>query len=420
MLFGWQNLTPAENELIMRGVRDGEVYGGPFHLLLFPTDRCNHNCFFCYTHSAREAAAELDWHLLRNTLARSLDTGLKSISFGGGGEPFLYRRAHELLDFIEKHNLEISNITSNGTTITPRLARSFVKSRLRNALISLNETTPETHARMNGASPQLFERAVEGIRHLVAAKAEASSNCEIAVQVFIWKENYRRLPEMLDYIFGLGADAVEVSTIDGLPESDRMDERSRDEFKELLIAALDKWADKLMLILGHEKLADFGYVEQATRAPHRTMPPDMVQGFERVEYCYIGWYSATIAATGMVYPCCLFHMDESRSLGNLHENTIDEIWHGERMRRFRGEMRHMLLTKADPRLLPRKACFINKQCMDRGNCIFNLYLAHPDVYLALDNWAAGGSRAAYTLRQKLRVNALNLARRAKRSLVPKK
>jgi radical SAM protein with 4Fe4S-binding SPASM domain len=63
----------------------------------------------------------------------------------------------------------------------------------------------------------------------------------------------------------------------------------------------------------------------ATVVPNSTLP-----------YCILPWMHLYVAPSGAAYPCCFGSM--SRSVGDLHENTIEQIWDGDRMRTFRERM----------------------------------------------------------------------------------
>jgi hypothetical protein len=109
-------------------------------------------------------------------------------------------------------------------------------------------------------------------------------------------------------------------------------------------------------------------------------------------------------------------MDDRRGLGDLHKETLEQVWHGARAQQYREEMRHLLLTRGNPKLLPRGACFIDKLCMNRVSCAFNFYLASPGFYKAVHTWAESGPRARYTATQQVQAKARGAARFAKRAL----
>ena len=408
MLHGWEELSPAEEETIMRGVRDGGVYGGPYHLLLFPTDRCNLDCFFCYTDSLRRIAAELDWNILHRALEEACDHGLKGVSLGGGGESLIYRGIGPLLEFVHSRGLGIDSIKTNGTAITEAMADSLLRARLRRITVSLNETEPAEYARMNQCPERLFHQAMRGIGAMVEGKRRLGADCEVSVQVFVWRGNIARLPAMIATAMGTGADLVYVNTIDLLPESDRMNPQQRDELAATVRAAMAEHGDRLSLNLAGEGLQDVA-VEEVYKAGQQL--PDLTNTPDRIEYCLIGWHSPTITASGDVFPCCHFATDPSRTLGSLHDLSLQEIWTGRLARKYREEMRALMFAEADPALLPPCTSFIHKLCMGRSDCAFNYYLARPKVYMALHDWAEGGPRAAYKRRAALQ-NGLR-ARRGK-------
>ncbi len=392
MLYGWELLTDEEEELIKRGLRDGDIFGGPFHLTLFPTDRCNLDCFFCYTETLRQAALELDWDILRRCLEEGVAMGVKGVSFGGGGESMIYGALPALLELLENHRLKVDSVKTNGTAITRAVADSLMRLGMSRVTISLNETSPDAYAKMNRVPPRLFDKALEGIQNLVSAKTTTQCPCEISIQVFIWKENFQRMPQMAESLLKTGADFVYLNTIDMLPQDQRMNEAQREACKEPLRETIERWASRLQLNFSFEGLSDFAYIEQHRLAPQNVELPDMTGAPQRIEYCLIGWHGPTIAASGDVFPCCHFTTDPARTLGNLHQLSLREIWYGERARQYRNEMRHLFLTEAHRRLLPRKACFIHPLCLERAACAFNYYLAAPDVYWDLHRWAEGGPR----------------------------
>jgi radical SAM protein with 4Fe4S-binding SPASM domain len=416
VLFGWELLTKEEVELIKRGVREGRALGGPFHLLIHPTDLCNLDCFFCYTEELRRVAAEFDWDRLRAVLDEGVELGVKSVALSGGGEPFLYRRLRELLERIEGHGLVIDTVNTNGTPLTAEIAATLMRCRLGDIRVSLNETTPETYGTMNRCSPRLFDKAMAGIGHLVQAKREHSADSEIRVQLFLWRDNRHRLLEMIETALATGADLVFINSMDGLESDQRMTAEERAELEPLIREALHRWAPRLRFSLTHERLHEFALAEQRPLAPEAVDLPGLTGSPTRIEHCIIGWHSATVAADGGVYPCCHFSTDPTRSIGSLTENTLRAIWLGDRAQAYRGEMRHLMLTRADPSLLPRRACFIHSLCMKRSDCAFNYYLAAPEVYWELEAWAESGPREKWTRGQQRRVAAEKILRRGKRLL----
>jgi radical SAM protein with 4Fe4S-binding SPASM domain len=368
-------------------------------MVLFPTDHCNLDCFFCYTEAQRKIAAELDWDVLHRTLDEGVKMGVKGVSFGGGGEPLIYKKIGPLLDFIHEHNLSIDSIKSNGTAITAHMADRLVRAGLRNVTVSLNETEPDAYAKMNQCSPRLYDAAMRGIHELVAAKRRLGTATETSVQLFIWRENYRQLLEKLDKLLATGTDLVYVNTMDQLPKDQYMNDEQRAEFAELVREAMRRSGRQLRLNLTHEGLERLA---QEMFHTYGVVPSDQVLTPNRIEYCYIGWYSPVVAANGDIYPCCHFSADQGRRLGNLHDASLRDIWHGDPARIYRNEMRSLMLAEANPALMPRCTRFVDKLCMCRNDCAFNYYLASPEHYTKMHDWAESGPRTVYKMKRKIK------------------
>ncbi len=416
MLYGWELLSKEEENIIAKGVMDGKVYGGPFHLALFPTDKCNLDCFFCYTDELRKIGDEIEWEVLKSALSEVINMGVKGISFGGGGESFLYKDFKKILDFTEEHSLTVDGIKTNGTAMTPDVAQRLIKSHLKMITISLNETNPDTYAKMGQCSSHLFEKAMNGIQNIVQAKKENNSECEISVQIFIWKENYSRLEEMVSKLIETEIDLVYIAAIDQLPSESKLNDEEKNELKNLLRNAMLKWADKIQFNLAPEGLQQYAMEEQYKISPQAATLPDLCNTPNRIEYCNIGWYALIVAANGDVYPCCHFATNKNKSLGNLYNETLKDIWYGKKAEKYRAEMRHLLLTEANKELLPRKMCFISNLCLERSACAFNFYLSSPDFYFKIHNWAESGPRKNYSRLQRMKKNPYKILRKGKKLL----
>lgn len=413
MLYGWELITEKEKRLIAEGIKKAEALGGPYHLVLFPTDRCNLDCFFCYTETLRDAAKELEWDVLKKALSEGVLMGVKSVSLGGGGEPLIYRHLNPLLDFIEENRLKVDSIKTNGTALTESVARRLLQSGLSRITISLNETEPAAYAKMGQCPEPLFYRAMEGLGNIIRMKKELASPCEISAQVFIWRENFMRLPAMIKTLIALDADVVYVNTIDALPADLKMTESHKEGFRAIVKSAIEQYGTRLQFNLAAEGLQQFAEREMYARYPQSAILPDACPAERRVEYCYIGWYAAVIEASGDVYSCCHFACDAAKSWGNLHKQPLKDIWYGERANIFRREMRHLLLTEAERGLLPRKARFIHPLCLERTACAFNYYLCDPQFYMDMENWG-NPRRSLYKLGQRLKNLPFRAAGKIKR------
>ena len=70
---------------------------------------------------------------------------------------------------------------------------------------------------------------------------------------------------------------------------------------------------------------------------------DRLTGKKR-KYCSEPWIGITITAEGNVVPCC-YDYDEKYIIGNLKEESLEQIWNNKRMRLLRRQVKTKTLYK---------------------------------------------------------------------------
>lgn len=84
-------------------------------ICLHVTNFCNLKCSHCWSNSGPEGNRSLDFDLLKKLLMESMPLGLSRISVSGG-EPLLYERLSDLIDFTKSNSLHVV-ITTNGNQL---------------------------------------------------------------------------------------------------------------------------------------------------------------------------------------------------------------------------------------------------------------------------------------------------------------
>src|SRR5436309_15465757 len=103
---GWKYLTAEDKEAVLRGVRDGVAYGGPYHVEIHPADRCNIDWFFCST-AALRGTDGVPLTRLEGMVAELKASGTRAIRRSGGGEPLVHRTTMALLHGIPAGGIPI-------------------------------------------------------------------------------------------------------------------------------------------------------------------------------------------------------------------------------------------------------------------------------------------------------------------------
>jgi organic radical activating enzyme len=143
----------------------------------------------------------------------------------GGGEPLVRPDIFELVAYARSLGLEIS-IATNGTLLTPEMAREFKKMGVANIAIGLNANDESVHEQITRV-PGSFEKTKRGIY----ATKEAGMNLQINTTVM--KENRLAIPGLLDFASEIDAQIVLLYQLVPEGRGDEEMELSIKENKEL-------------------------------------------------------------------------------------------------------------------------------------------------------------------------------------------
>lgn len=195
--------TIETSDVLRYGARSGEL---PSHLLQFSSDkrpvvvfnstkRCNLRCVHCYSRSD----CSIDTDELSTAEALSLisdlaDFGSPALLFSGG-EPLLRPDLFELIEEAARFKVR-TVISSNGTMITPEIAKRLKGSNLSYAGISIDGLSA-THNRLRG-SANAFEQTMRGIRNCQDA------SLKVGLRFTINKYNAAEISDIFELIAAEG------------------------------------------------------------------------------------------------------------------------------------------------------------------------------------------------------------------------
>jgi radical SAM protein with 4Fe4S-binding SPASM domain len=123
------------------------------------------------------------------------DLGIPLLLFSGG-EPLVRDDFWTLARHAKKRGL-VTALSTNGTLITPEVARDLTNAGVEYAGVSLDGASPETHDRLRGM-PGSFDAAVRGLKNCIAASLKCG------VRVTVTRDNYAEVPALIDLALSLG------------------------------------------------------------------------------------------------------------------------------------------------------------------------------------------------------------------------
>ena len=261
----------------------------PLQIDLFGVDACNLSCPMCprgvWDNSKK---GYMDKEVMLKMLEDACKYGLEAFNFGGLGEPTVHPNAAEIIHRAKELGVTDVNMHSNGTLLNEKRSTELIESGLDRIIISLDSANKVEY---------------EKIR--VGAKFEKTMN---KVMEFIEIRN--RLKSKTPN--------VKVNFID-------MNENDDSEKMEFI----NYWKDKVNRI-GILRFLDFECYEEHYEELY--FKDNYTQDEKYV--CPELWRRLSIWSCGTATICTRdFNMHEP--LGNIHEQSITDIWTGEKMERFR-------------------------------------------------------------------------------------
>jgi Predicted Fe-S oxidoreductases len=83
--------------------------------IIYPTYACNHKCPHCL-YAGWNNGHHYPYEEFKSLIGQLSDIGVKGIEFCGGGEPTLYPKFREIIEYAIKLNMDLGILT-NGSTL---------------------------------------------------------------------------------------------------------------------------------------------------------------------------------------------------------------------------------------------------------------------------------------------------------------
>ena len=156
------------------------------------TRTCNLNCVHCYTASeSKKYPDELSTQQAKAVLDDLASFNVPAVLFSGG-EPLVRPDLFELAAYARSLGLHVVAST-NGTLITPEIAKKFKELQFAYIGISLDSAIPEIHDQFRGY-PGAFQKTMEGFRHCV------NVGQKVGLRLTLTAHTAQNLDKLFDFI----------------------------------------------------------------------------------------------------------------------------------------------------------------------------------------------------------------------------
>ncbi len=326
--------------------------GYPERLILDVTRRCNLRCFMCTEHKYDEPGSHESYSDMPMELFLKLEPlfpELETIVLGGLGEPFLDSGLAEKLEIIRRSNkrVYISAIT-NGTTLKSAAKTEKIFHLIDELHLSLNGV--ETYEGiMIGAKKNLI---MENLKTIHETNRKMKNKVVLSLGFIVMKRNIDDIipATLLAMHHGFNKICFKNMWIhddEMFRESVIHDEELHKKALETISEAHRASSGSTMLVRSElsggkrplkQKAADLFRLLRSMNA--RAYPygylikKKLKDKFRRSVACRDPWEAVQVFDSGEVFLCC----NGGTKIGDLTEESFDEIWNGEEVNNYRKGM----------------------------------------------------------------------------------
>lgn len=188
----------------MRSDSNTTPVSGPGFLVISPSLDCNNACIFCYDNyrvkGSRPAASAQEIAADAARMAARMGVGAVAVS---GGEPLLYAELEQLTRLLKAAGLFVCVMTNGRLLARAQRLERLLEAGVDHFHIPLHSDDQAAHDAVTGVAGS-FAQTVAGLANV--AEVRARRPLGLTVVHVMHRRNYRRLPELVDFVAGFAPD----------------------------------------------------------------------------------------------------------------------------------------------------------------------------------------------------------------------
>ena len=260
------------------------------------TSHCNERCIHCY--QIRRGVRHADMALVTDVMDQLREMGTTSLTLSGG-EPLMHPEFTRILQLARSHDFVI-NILSNGTLLTSELLEAISETNINMIQISLYSMDPGIHDAITQITGS-HTKTLKNIESLIELDIPVQISCPIMKQNGLSYEGVskwcceHKVRVLSDFVM------MAKTNFDTSHLINRLDIH---ETREVIQQIIDVDSEYQLLLDAEPKTKD-------------------LEHYAKQPVCGVAVDNVCFTADGTLYPCSGF---QGYVLGNVHDNTIREIW----------------------------------------------------------------------------------------------
>jgi radical SAM protein with 4Fe4S-binding SPASM domain len=303
----WLEYRKKWDEYPQKGIA-GKV---PLQIDLFAVDVCNLKCPMCPRQVFIPGKGYMDFSQVKKILDQATEYGLCAFNFAGLGEPTLYPDLIRVIQYAKGKGVVDVNMHTNGTRLTTDFNWQLIESGLDRLIISLDSADKERYESIRVGAK--FEKVYAAVEDLIRQRKDHPTG---------------RLHIKANFI-----------------EMDEEDPAEKNKF-------ISYWENKV------DRIGILRYLDCQTGGENIYHKDNYEQ--DNNFCCPELWRRLIILSDGTA-TLCPRDMKKKYVIGNINEQTVSEIWNGERMQYARnihrnGKFKELELCKECPDSYETKRC----------------------------------------------------------------
>ena len=176
----------------------------PIYVEISSSGFCNHRCKFCALDYLGYKAGNADFENLKRAIKDMAEGGVKSIQFGGEGEPLLHPKIKELIRYTKSLGIDVS-LTTNGTFLKEDLLKDILPL-VTWIKVSIDAAKPKTHMKIHRPKVQDFDVIINNLEKAVEIRRATKAKCTLGGQMLLLPDNYQEAVVLAEKLKEIGLD----------------------------------------------------------------------------------------------------------------------------------------------------------------------------------------------------------------------
>jgi MoaA/NifB/PqqE/SkfB family radical SAM enzyme len=291
---------------------------------------CNLRCKMCYySFDYRRKKEQMDLPLFRK-IAGEVFPKTRFLYLSCATEPLMNKQFSDFVRVTGEYDVPFTSFCTNGQLLNEGVVEACMDANISEIIFSIDGATAETYEAIRRGGK--WDRLGKNLELLASMKRDAKKRKPaVRMNFTCMQTNIHELPEMVDFAVDHGAESLHVRHLvayGDTPDSYREEMAYRELFNEKAGQARRTAAARQIELFLPDPIPE-------VNATPKTCVTDGSRIRRRAEanpYCLLPWFQAIISWNGD-YRVCSLH-----TLGNLREQSFEEIYNSEKMQEIRSKM----------------------------------------------------------------------------------